>query len=54
MIAKHTGKKINIFPHIGEAGYESGSIAISKEKQFEIYKEKKSNIIYPALYIFIL
>ena len=45
MIAKDTGKKINIIPHIAEHGMGAGDIARSKERQIEILTGKGSQIV---------
>jgi hypothetical protein len=45
MLAKNSGKKINIFPHIAEIGEEASNIALSKNKQMKIYTKKNPGII---------
>jgi broad specificity phosphatase PhoE len=45
MLAKYTGKKINISPHIAEAGLTSDNFALPLEKQREVIKGRNPDIL---------
>ena len=45
MLAKYTGKKINISPHIGEVGLSTDNFSLPVEKQREIIKNRNPDIL---------
>jgi len=45
MLAKNTGKKINILPHIGEPHYTKDNYSFPLEKQREIIRDRNPDIL---------